>query len=75
MNIKIGMPEILVIFSLMIYTHSYTFSSIAFVLGILARIIQYLMDYSEKLKKAETLTNSVEEAQEVLKDLFNVKKD
>ena len=75
MNIKIGMPEILVIFSLMIYTHSYTFSSIAFVLGIFARIIQYLIDYSEKLKKAETLSNSVEEAQEVLKDLFNVKKD
>lgn len=75
MNIKIGMPEILVIFSLMIYTHSYTFSCIAFVLGVLARIIQHLMDYSEKLKKAETLSNSVEEAQEVLKDLFNVKKD
>ena len=75
MNIKIGMPEILVIFSLMIFTHSYRFSFIAFVLGIFAIIIQYLIDYSEKLKKAETLSNSVEEAQEVLKDLFNVKKD
>jgi hypothetical protein len=75
MNIKIGMPEILVIFSLMIYSQSFVFSTLSFSLAVTARIIDYIMSYSEKIKKAESLNSSVEEASEVLKGLFNVNKD
>jgi hypothetical protein len=75
MNIKIGMPEILVIFSLMIYPQSFGFSILSFSLAVAARIIDYVMAYSEKIKKAESLNSSVEEASEVLKGLFNVNKD
>ena len=75
MNIKIGMPEILVIFSLMIYPQSFGFSILSFSLAVTARIIDYTMAYSEKIKKAESLNSSVEEASEVLKGLFSVDKD
>ena len=44
------MPEILIIFSLMMYPLSVPFSILAFTLGLMARIIDYLMSYSEKLK-------------------------
>ncbi len=69
------MPEILIIFSLMMYPLSVPFSILAFTLGLMARIIDYLMSYSEKLKKSESINESVEEVAEVLKDLFNVNKD
>lgn len=75
MNIKISMPEILIIFSLMIYPLSVHFSILAFALGLMARITDYLMNYSEKLKKSESINESVEEVAAVLKGLFNVNKD
>jgi hypothetical protein len=75
MNIKLSMPEILIIFSLMMYPLSVPFSILAFALGLIARIIDYLMSYSEKLKKSESINESVEEVAEVLKGLFNVDKD
>ena len=46
MDIKIGMPEILVVFALVIYSQSFTFSAVAFCLGLLGRILSYIMDYS-----------------------------
>ena len=75
MNIKIGMPEILIIFSWMMFPLSVPFSILAFALGLIARITDYLMNYSEKLKKSESMNESVEEVTEVLKGLFNVNKD
>lgn len=75
MNIKIGMPEILVIFSLMIYPQSFGFSILSFSLAVAARIIDYTMACSEKIKKTESLNSSVDEASEVLKGLFSVDKD
>ena len=54
MDIKIGMPEILVVFAFAIYSQSFTFSAIAFCLGLLGRIFSYLVNYSVEMKKAES---------------------
>ena len=59
MDIKIGMPEILVVFAFVIYSQSFTFSAIAFCLGLLGR----------------TFNQNVDELGTAFKDLFGGKKD
>tara|TARA_B100001057_G_C22754462_1_gene913106 strand:- start:552 stop:785 length:234 start_codon:yes stop_codon:yes gene_type:complete len=75
MNLKFGMPELLVLFALFMYSQSFWFSVVSFCLGLLGRIIQYLMDYNSELKKAEAINQSVDELGTAFKDLFNVNKD
>ena len=75
MNIKLGMPELLVLFSLFMYSQSFWFSIVAFNLGLVGRIVQYLMDYSTELKKAEAINQSVDELGTAFKDLFGGNKD
>lgn len=70
MNIKFSMPELLVLFSLLMYSQSFWFAVISFNLGLLARIIDYIMDYSAELKKAETINENISEAAESLKNMF-----
>lgn len=70
MNLKIGMPEILVLFSLFMYGQSFTFAVIAFCLGMSGRICAYLMDYSTEMKKAEVLNQSADEIGSALKGIF-----
>jgi len=74
MDIKIGMPEILVLFALVIYPQSFTFSAIAFCLGLLGRIFSYVMNYSIEMKKTESLNQSVDELGNAFKDMFSGKK-
>lgn len=71
MQLKLGMPEILVIFSLFMYPQSFVFSVIAFCLGVFSRVGSYLIDYGKEMKKAEALTNSAEEIGDVFKDVLN----
>tara|TARA_B100000676_G_C17892501_1_gene740021 strand:- start:597 stop:821 length:225 start_codon:yes stop_codon:yes gene_type:complete len=73
MNLKISMPEILVLFSLFMYSQSFTFSVTAFCLGLFGRIFSYLIDYSTEVKKAEAINNSVDELGTAFKDLFGGK--
>ena len=75
MDIKIGMPEILVVFAFVIYSQSFTFSAIAFCLGLLGRIFSYVMEYSIEMKKAETLNQNIEDIGTAFKDVFSGKKD
>ena len=75
MDIKIGMPEILVIFAFVIYSQSFTFSAIAFCLGLLGRIFSYILNYSIEMKKAETLNQNIEDIGTAFKDVFSGKKD
>ena len=75
MNIKIGMPEILVVFALVIYSQSFTFSAVAFCLGLLGRILSYIMDYSVEMKKAESINQSVNDLGEAFNGIFGGKKD
>ena len=74
MNIKFSMPELLVLFSLFMYSQSFTFAVTAFSLGIFGRIIVYLMDYSTEMKKAESAKESVNEAVDAFASIFNVNK-
>ena len=75
MQVKLGMPEILVLFSLVMYSQSYSFSLIAFLLGLSGRIVDYLMNYSVEMKKAEALNQNIDELGTAFKDLFGGKKD
>ena len=75
MDIKIGMPEILVVFAFVIYPQSFTFSAIAFCLGLLGRIFSYVMNYSIEMKKAESMSQSVDDLGNAFKDMFGVNKD
>jgi len=75
MKIKLGMPEVLVLFSLVMYSQSYTFSLIAFLLGLTGRVMDYLMNYSVEMKKAESMNQSIDELGSAFKDMFGGKKD
>ena len=75
MDIKIGMPEILVVFAFAIYSQSFTFSAIAFCLGLLGRICAYILEYSIEMKKAEAVNANIDDLGNAFKDLFNGKKD
>ena len=71
MNIKLGMPEILVLFSLVMYSQSFTFSVIAFCIGVFSRLSTYLIDYGTEVKRAESINQSTEELGNVFKDVFS----
>ena len=75
MDIKIGMPEILVVSAFVIYSQSFTFSAIAFCLGLLGRIFSYVLEYSLEMKKAEAVNANIDDLGNAFKDLFNGKKD
>lgn len=70
MKIKIAMPEILVLFSLLMYPQSFTFSIVAFVLGLTGRIFSYVMDFHEKQTQAQSVKEGVDEMAEALKGIF-----
>ncbi len=71
MKVKLEMPEILVLFSLVMYSQSFTFSIIAFCLGLFSRLGTYLIDYGTEVKKAEAINNSAEELGAAFKDVFS----
>ena len=75
MNLKFGMPEVLVLFALFMFSQSFWFSVVSFCLGLLGRIIQYLMDYNTEIKKAEAINQSVDDLGTAFKDLFNGSKE
>ena len=75
MELKLGMPEFLILFSLVMNSQSFTFSVIAFSLGLVGRIFDYVMNYSIEMKKAESINQSVDELGTAFKDLFGAKKD
>lgn len=71
MSLKFGMPEILIIFSLIIYSQSFTFSVVAFCLGLCGRIFDYVASYSVELKKAEAINQNIDEMGQALSGLFS----
>jgi len=75
MKLNFGMPELLVLFALFMYSQSFWFSVVSFCLGLFARIVQYLMDYSAEIKKAEAINTSVDELGTAFKDLFGGNKE
>ena len=75
MQLKIGMPEILILFSLLIYSNSFTFSLVAFCLGIAGRLFDYVTQYSLELKKAEAMNQNIEDVGQALSGLFGGKKN
>ena len=70
MDIKLGMPEVLVVFALIIYPQSFTFASVAFCLGLLGRTMSYVMNYSIEMKKAESINQSVNDLGEAFNGIF-----
>ncbi len=75
MDIKIGMPEVLVLFALVIYPQSFTFATVSFCLGILGRLFSYVMNYSIEMKKTESINQSVDDLGNAFKDMFGAKKE
>ena len=71
MKVKFEMPEILVLFSLVMYSQSFTFSIIAFCLGLFSRLGSYLIEYGQEMKKAEALNSTAEELGNAFKDVFS----
>lgn len=75
MDIKIGMPEILVLFALVIYSQSFTFSVAAFCLGLIGRIFSYVINHSLEMKRAESINQSVNDIGDAFNGIFGGKKD
>ena len=73
MNIKFSMPELLVLFSLVMYSQSYTFSVLAFCLGLVGRILVYLLEYAVEQKKAESMKEDINEVANAFKGMFGDK--
>ena len=72
MKLKFGMPEVLVLFSLFMYTQSYWFSVIAFVLGTLGRMFDYLITWSLEQKQAEAMSSEINNAAAAIKNIFSM---
>ena len=71
MNIKLGMPEILVLASCFLYSQAFWFSSIAFSLGIISRTMDYLISYAVEQKKAEVAKEDLTDAVNAFKGIFS----
>ena len=71
MNIKLGMPEILVVFALFMYPQSFSFAMTGFALGITGRIFEYIMTFHEKQQAAQKVKDGVDEVADALKGIFN----
>ena len=69
-NIKFGMPELLVVVALFLYSQSFWFSIISFSLGVVARFMEYIMNWSLEQKKAEAINEEITGAAEALKNIF-----
>ena len=63
------------VFAFVIYSQSFTFSAIAFCLGLLGRIFSYVLNYSIEMEKAKTLNQNIEDIGSAFKDVFSGKKD
>ena len=73
MKINFSMPELLVVFSLFMYPQSYTFAAIAFCIGVFSRFMNYMIAYGLEQKKAEAMTQNIDELGNAFKGLFNGK--
>ena len=71
MKIKFGMPEALVIFSVLMYSNSFWFSVIAFCLGVLSSLASFLIEYSEKQEQSKQLTDEAAKAQKTLSNFLS----
>tara|TARA_A100001011_G_scaffold334405_1_gene362731 strand:- start:1580 stop:1828 length:249 start_codon:yes stop_codon:yes gene_type:complete len=71
-KIKFGMPEILIVFSCLMYSSSFWFSVTAFCLGVLSRLASFLIEYNEKQERSKHISSEVEKAQKTLSNFLNV---
>ncbi|OUW75240.1 MAG: hypothetical protein CBD74_14850 [Saprospirales bacterium TMED214] len=75
MKLKLGMPEVLVLFSLFMFSQSFWFSIIAFSLGLLGRFFDFVMEKSLEQKKAEAINSEINNAADAIRNMFNTDKN
>ena len=75
MNVKLGMPEVLVLFSLFMYSQNFWFSIIAFTAGVIGRFCTYILETGAKAKLAEQKKQDVDSVAEFVKDIFTHEKN
>jgi len=61
-KINIGMPEILIIFSLFMYSQSFWFSVIAFSIGVISRLCAVALDRAEEQEKIKKTSEIIEQS-------------
>lgn len=74
MNVKLGMPEVLVVFALFMYSQSFWFSVCAFMLGVIGRGSVYLLDYGKEIKRTENISNGLDEFATSVKEMLGANK-
>ena len=75
MKLKLGMPEVLVLFSLFMFSQSFWFSIVAFSLGVLGRFFDFVMEKSLEQKKAEAINSEINNAAAAIRNMFNTDKN
>ena len=75
MKLKLGMPEVLVLFSLFMFAQSFWFSVIAFSLGVLGRFFDVVMEKRLEQKKAEAINSEINNAADAIRNIFNTDKN
>ena len=59
MKVAFGMPEVLVLFSLFMYSQNFWFSILAFCAGLILRLFAFAMTFQEKRERNEIITASL----------------
>ena len=70
MKFKFAMPELLIVFSLFMFSQSFWFAIIAFSLGVISRTFEYVLTWSLEQKKAEAINEEITNAADALKNIF-----
>ena len=71
MKIQLGMPELLIVFSLVIYSQAIWFSIIAFCLGLSGRILSFCLEWQQKIERTKENSKMVSELAETLSGFAN----
>lgn len=75
MNVKLGMPEVLVLFSLFMYSQNFWFSVLAFSAGLIGRFCSYILEVGAAQKLADQKKQDVENVADFVKDIFSHEKN
>ncbi len=59
LNIHFSMPELLVVYSFLMYNHSWSFATAALFLGISGRVIHTMVEYGKNPKEKVDLDSGV----------------
>lgn len=75
MKLVIGMPEVLVLFSALMYNQSWGLSVFALVLGIISRFVTWSMETTKEKEKEEKKLENAKSIEQAVSNILGVFSD